>query len=229
MKSIRILMVEDEPGVLASNQDYFTNLGYETIAAETIQKARFLLEECCPDLILLDITLPDGSGLSFCQEIRRKTKAPILFLTARTEDESQLAGLTMGACDYITKPYNLAILAAKVQLRLAEHRQTSLNILSMPPLVIDRVKNQVILNQEEIPLTPKEVKLLGCLAEREGQRVAGEELYQTIWGGAGEQGLNTIKVHISNLRKKLALDDQGFFEIRATKQKEYILIQTRFS
>lgn len=224
----RILMVEDDPGVLASNEEYFTLNGYEVISAETLEKARFLLDEAVPDLILLDVTLPDGSGFDFCREIRNKTRAPIIFLTARSDDESQLQGLLGGGNDFVTKPYSLNVLEAKIRLRLGDAAKPFSNTLSMPPMVINRISGIVTLNGEEISLTPKELMLLWQLASREGCRVSGEELYRIVWGNNGN-GHRSVQVHISNLRKKLKFDEAGFFEIRSTKNGEYIFTQIRFS
>ena len=224
----RILMVEDDPGVLTSNKEYLSANGYDIVVAETLNKARFLLDEAMPDLILLDVTLPDGSGFDFCREIRERTRAPIIFLTARSDDESQLQGLLGGGDDFVTKPYNLNVLEAKIRLRLGDALKPFNSILSMPPMVINRINGIVTLNGEEFALTPKELMILWQLASREGCRVSGEALYEMIWGSDGD-GSRTVQVHISNLRKKLNFDESGFFEIRSTKNREYIFSQVRFN
>jgi DNA-binding response OmpR family regulator len=230
MKKARILMVEDERAVLADNVEYLAGKGYDVVAAETLEQARFLLEEHAPDLILLDVMMPDGSGFDLCAEIRGKTKAPILFLTAMNEDESHLRGLRAGGDDYIKKPCNLDILAETIRLRLRDAGFETNRCINMPPLVVDPDSDTVTLAGEKISLTRKETQLLCLIAKAEGQRVACDKIYESVWGDVCESAAmtHTVAVHISNIRKKLHMDGNGFFEIRSTKKKEYIFSQTKF-
>jgi len=230
MKQARILMVEDEPDILEYNAEYLRAQGYEAIPAETLARARFLLEDCAPDLILLDVMMPDGSGFDFCEEIKEKTKTPVIYLSGRTENESQLRGLRNGGKDYITKPYDLEILGAKIKLRLEDAQdQSSRTTLDLPPLHIDTATDRVTLLGRDIPMSHKEVQLLYTLASAEGRRFGYGTLYSLIWGGgAGKSDNHTIAVHIHNIRKKLGMDGSGFFEIRSTRAKEYMFNQIRF-
>ena len=109
MKKAKLLLIEDEADVLEINREYFEGKGYETVCAGTLAKARFSLDEHAPDLILLDVMMPDGSGFDFCTELRQKTNAPIIFLTCRNENENVVKGLLKGGDDYVTKPYDLNV------------------------------------------------------------------------------------------------------------------------
>jgi DNA-binding response OmpR family regulator len=222
-------MVEDEPEVLSYNAEYLAGQGYETIPAGTLEQARFLLEEHTPDMILLDVMMPDGSGFDFIKEIRQKTSAPVIFLTARNENESELRGLQDGGNDYITKPYHLSVLGERIKLRLADAGTSAKQRLELPPLYIDLDSDTVKLSGEKIALTRKEILLLWHLASSEGRRISCETLYRNIWGDEPVNAANTIAIHISNIRKKLKFDENGYFEIRSTGTQEYIFSQIRFS
>jgi DNA-binding response OmpR family regulator len=228
MKRARILMIEDEPEVLSYNAEYLNGQGYETSAAGTLDRARFLIDEHAPDLILLDVMMPDGSGFDFIREIRQKTSAPVIFLTARNENESELRGLREGGSDYITKPYHLSVLGERIKLRLADAGFAAKKRLELPPLCIDLDSDAVTLSGEEISLTRKEILLLWQLANSEGRRVSCDALYRHIWGGEPVNAAKTIAIHISNIRKKMQLDESGYFEIRSTGTQEYIFNQIRF-
>jgi DNA-binding response OmpR family regulator len=228
MEKARILMVEDEPEVLSCNAEYLAGQGYEPIPAGTLAQARFLIDERAPDLILLDVMMPDGSGFDFCREIRQKTSAPVIFLTARNENESELRGLQDGGSDYITKPYHLSVLGERIKLRLRDAGFAATRRLELPPLCIDLDADTVTLSGEEIALTRKELLLLWQLANSEGRRVSCEALYRHIWGSEPVNATNTIAIHISNIRKKLRLDGNAYFEIRSTGTQEYVFNQIRF-
>ncbi len=137
MKKVKILMVEDESDVLHINREYFEGKGYEVICASTLNQAGFLLEEHNPDLILLDVMMPDGSGFDFCRKVRQKTNAPIIFLTCRGENESVVNGLLQGGDDYVTKPYDLNVLNARVAAQLRRAGVMTAGRIELPPLTID--------------------------------------------------------------------------------------------
>lgn len=228
MKKIKLLMIEDETDVLEINREYFEGKGYEVVSATTITKARFQLEEHAPDLILLDVMMPDGSGFDFCAELRQKTNAPIIFLTCRDENESVVKGLLQGGDDYVTKPYDLNILSARVAAQLRRAGIMTAGKIELPPLTIDFLSGEARLNGEHIPLTQKELQLLGCFALFAGRRLSFEEIYRRAWGELAPSASGTIKTHVANLRKKLKLDDSGWFELVSSGKNEYIFSKVRY-
>ncbi|HCX62106.1 MAG TPA: DNA-binding response regulator [Clostridiales bacterium] len=228
MKTIKLLMIEDEADVLEINREYFEGRGYEVVCASTMAKARFLLGEHAPDLILLDVMMPDGSGFDFCSELRQKTNAPIIFLTCRDENESVVKGLLQGGDDYVTKPYDLNILNARVAAQLRRSGVMTAGKIELAPLVIDFLSGEVTLDGERISLTQKELQLLGCFALFAGRRLSVEEIYRRAWGEASTGTTGTIKTHVANLRKKLRLDDSGWFELASTGRNEYIFSKIRY-
>lgn len=221
MRKQRILIVEDETDVLDANCMFLESKGYEVLSAINLKEARNAVWEYPPDLILLDVMLPDGSGYDFCQEIKKYTAAPIIFLTCLNSREQILNGFSLGGDDYITKPYSMDILEARVVARL---RNTTLGsgIISLPPLKIDLHTSKVWLNGEEIVLSGKETQLLAFFAKNVGMSFLPEEIYQAVWGETTSTMNNTIRVHISNLRSKLRLNQDTSFEINLTPDKRYI-------
>ncbi len=228
MKKATLLMVEDEADVLAINREYFEGKGYEVIGADTLAQARFQLEEHSPDLILLDVMMPDGSGFEFCAELRQKTNAPIIFLTCRDENESVVKGLLQGGDDYVTKPYDLNVLAARVGAQLRRTGFMTAGKIELFPLSIDFLLGEATLDDECIPLTQKELQLLGCFALFAGRRLSYDEIYSRAWGGSSPGAAHTVAVHVANLRKKLGADGGGWFELSNSGKGEYIFSKVRY-
>lgn len=229
MRKPHILMVEDEQNICDFNREYLEGQGYEVSVAATLYQARFLLEEHTPDLILLDVMLPDGRGWDFCTELRQKTNAPVIFLTSRNENESVIKGLMQGGDDYIHKPYDLAVLGARVAVQLRRAGIGFAGRIDLPPLSIDILSGTVDLEGSNISLPPKELQLLCCLALAAGRRVSGAELYRRTWGVEAGDWEHIVSVNISRLRKHLGLNEGSAFEISCTQKKDYILRKTRFT
>lgn len=228
MKKAKLLLIEDEADVLEINREYFEGKGYAPICAPTLAKARFFLEEHAPDLILLDVMMPDGSGFDFCAELRRKTNAPIIFLTCRNENESVVKGLLQGGDDYVTKPYDLNVLAARIAAQLRRNGFMSAGLIELPPLRVDFLAGEAVLDGEHIALTLKELQLLGCFALFAGQRLSFTDIYRRAWGELSPGAAGTIKTHVANLRKKLKLDRSGWFELSSAGKSEYIFSKVRY-
>lgn len=228
MNKARIMLIEDEADVLAINREYLENQGYEIIAMSTLKQARFHLEEQTPDLILLDVMMPDGNGWDFCGEIRTKTNAPVIFLTCRDENESVIKGLSEGGDDYITKPYDLNVLGARVGAQLRRAGIMSAGKIELPPLTIDLLAGEVTLMEERISLTPREIQLLACFTLYAGRRLRCDEIYRRTWGGTAKNAAQTIAVYVTKLRKKLHIDENSPFELRGTRNGEYIFSKIQY-
>ena len=228
MKKVKLLMVEDEADVLHINQEYFEGKGYEVVCATTLGQAGFLLEEHSPDLILLDVMMPDGSGFDFCDKLRQKTNAPIIFLTCRDENESVIKGLLQGGDDYVTKPYDFNVLNARVAAQLRRAGVMTAGRIELYPLIIDFLSGEATLDGEHISLTQKELQLLGCFALFAGRRLSYDEIYSRAWGGSSPSAARTIAVHVANLRKKLKADENGWFELVNSGKEEYIFSKVRY-
>lgn len=228
MKKVKILMIEDETDILAINKEYFEGKGYEVICAATLSKARFQLEEHSPDLILLDVIMPDGSGFEFCHELRSKTNAPIIFLTSKDENESVIKGLLQGGDDYITKPYDFNVLSARICAQLRRAGVMTAGKIELFPLSIDFLAGEARLNGNLLLLTQKELQLLGCFVIFAGRRLSYDEIYRRAWGGSSPSASHTIAVHVSNLRKKLGEEGEEWFELANSGKGEYIFSKVRY-
>ena len=228
MKKARLLIIEDDADVCDINQEYFEARGYETVCAATLSDARFKLKESTPNLILLDVMMPDGSGWDFCMELRQSSNVPVIFLTCRDENESIVKGLLQGGDDYVTKPYDLNVLGARVAVQLRRSGIMTAGRIELPPLFIDLLTGEVILSGENIHLTQKELQLLSCFILNAGQRIGCNNIYHQAWGKVAVGSLNTIAVHVSNLRKKLKLDDNSCFELKNKGNGEYLFSKIRY-
>ncbi|MDD3504368.1 MAG: response regulator transcription factor, partial [Eubacteriales bacterium] len=221
-------LIEDETDVMDINREYFESQGYVIHCASTLEHARFMLEEFNPDLILLDVMLPDGSGFEFCDEIRQSTNAPVIFLTCRDENDSVVKGLLQGADDYVTKPYDLSVLSARVAAQLRRSGISSAGRIELAPLSIDFLLGEATLCGEKISLTQKEMQLLGCFILFAGRRLTYNEIFRRAWGGSSPGAAHTVAVHVANLRKKLHADDGGWFELSNSGKGEYIFSKVRY-
>lgn len=228
MKQSRLLLVEDEADVLEINREYFEGMGYQAVCASTLAQARFQLEEYAPDLILLDVMMPDGNGFNFCAEIRKKTNASIIFLTCRDENDSVVKGLLKGGDDYVTKPYNLDVLGARVTAQLRRRGNPTAGIIELPPLMVDFLAGEAVLDGSHIALTLKELQLLGCFVIYAGQRLTFDEIYRRAWGDPSSGASDTIKAHVSNLRRKMNFDEGSWFELICPEKNTYMFSKVRY-
>ncbi len=227
MKQPRILLVEDETDVLQVNLRYLTECGYEVHTAETLKAARACLWEFPPDLILLDVNLPDGSGYDFCRELRETTSAPVIFLTCLGAEGQIVTGLETGGDDYIVKPHSLHVLGARVSA-LLRRRGFGQGRIDLPPLSIDLSTGTATLSGEALSLTRREFSLLCYLVENRGQELSQAQIYEAVWGAGPETMGNAVKVNISRLRQKLHLDDGSSFELASTANQGYVFLRVRY-
>lgn len=202
----RILIVDDEPALQNMVGEILAQAGYETEAALCCAQALERFRTAAPDAVLLDVMLPDGDGFSLLGKLRELRDVPVLFLSARDEDEARLKGLGLGADDYITKPFlpQELLLRLRAVLRRVYREQPSAPRLDRTE--IDWGKGTVRRDGREIPLTAKEFALLNKLWEARGNIVTIDALCAALWDGPLVGYENTLMVHIRRLREKLEED-----------------------
>jgi len=211
-----ILLIEDDIDLLENNTEYLQRHGYRVLTSETLADAAAVLAHEHVDLILLDINLPDGSGLDFIVEIRETSDVPVIFLTCRTDRADMIGGLTSGGCDYITKPFDFGVMLARIEAQLRQAR--SAKTLTRGSLMLDMVSGRAYLNGEDMQLTKKEFAVLRILVESGGKAFTKESLYETVWGQPMNNNDTALKTSISRLRKKLEADG---FSITASRSEGY--------
>lgn len=208
---MKILVADDEKEIADLIEIYLQNEGYEVLK---FYRAEGVLDAVASEnisLAILDVMLPDGDGLELLREIRRGHYFPVILLTAKIQDTDKINGLTLGADDYVTKPFNPLELMARVKTQL--RRYTRYNIggaaeeapseLTVRGLTIDRDAHKAWLGGEELVLTPIEFSILRYLCEHRGKVVTSEELYEKVWGEEFLDANNTVMAHIARLRAKM--------------------------
>lgn len=222
-----ILLVEDDKNIQRINRRILEREGFTVLCAATIGEAYELLQKHSPDVLVLDIMLPDGSGLVFCEKIRPATPAPVLFLTALDEKNEIIEGLVAGGNDYITKPYDVDEFVARVktQLRLVRmNRQTMehTKTLTRGPLVLDTVALRVFLNGSDMRLSAREFSVLLYLLKNEGKTLPAEEIYEEIWKQPMSGDANALWKCMSRLKNKLAASE-GRISLMNFRNEGYLL------
>lgn len=207
MRDDKILIVEDEKGIRELINLYLINRDYATIEAENGEEAIQFLHSKKPQLILLDIEMPDINGYDVCENIRRTSDVPIIFLSSRKELPDKLKGFELGADDYMTKPFDFEELEARIKTNLIKYQKLKKKkegkLLLFDNLKINVDTYECFLNGKRVPLSTKEIQLLILLAKRPHQVFSAEQIYDLIWGFDSVGDLQTVKVHIRNLRNKI--------------------------
>ena len=205
--SQRILVVEDEPKMLSMITQFLEGEGWEVYGSATGEEALKLMPKVAPDVVVLDWMLPGMSGLDVCRRIRAESQVPLIMLTAKADEVDKLLGLELGADDYITKPFSLRELLARIRAVLrrssAAWREERLRI---GDLIIDLDKHEVRKAGVKVQLTPTEFKILSILASSPGRVYSRLQLVDAVLGEAYQGYERSIDTHISNLRKKLGDD-----------------------
>lgn len=201
----KILIVDDEPGIVDMMKSYFEKQ-YEVLTAYNGKEA-LLKAALHPDLILLDINMPDLDGLTICRRIRDYISCPILFLTARIESSDKINGFTAGADDYILKPFDLDELGARVaaHLRRESRQQKNIAVRFFGELAIDYSARTISINENPISLSKREFDIVELLSQNAGQVFDRERIYEAVWGIDGEGNSDTIMEHIRKIRAKLSV------------------------
>ncbi|NNK87509.1 MAG: response regulator transcription factor [Flavobacteriaceae bacterium] len=207
-KDIKILLVDDEPDILEIVGFNLSKAGYQVITAENGSEGVKKAKKEKPQLIILDVMMPEMDGIEACEQIREIPElrdSIVTFLTARGEDYSQVAGFEAGADDYITKPIKPKVLVSKVKalLRRLKNEEKEENVLKIGDLIIDRDEYKIVFKGEEIVLPRKEFELLSLLTSKPGKVFKREEILDKVWGNEVVVGGRTIDVHIRKLREKI--------------------------
>lgn len=207
----KILVVDDEKEIADLVKLYLENEGFEVMVCYDGKEALRLIERTeGPDLCVLDIMLPEISGLELCRKIRESHTYPVIMLTAKGEELDKITGLTLGADDYMTKPFLPLELVARVKAQLRRYKKYNVgaaqneDLLTVLGLVLNSRTHECLLDEKPLNLTPTEFSILKILCQRQGQVVSAEELFHLIWADEYyTKNNNTITVHIRHLREKL--------------------------
>ncbi len=206
MANRKILIVDDDKKTVDLIRLYLEKDGYRTLVAYDGRRALELTRQKRPDLIVLDLMLPEVNGLDVCRILRTESKVPIIMLTAKSTEDDKLLGLDLGADDYVTKPFSPRELLARVRAvlrRIGEERSEGQEQVRAGDLVVDFVRHEVTVRGEPVYLTPKEFKLLETLIREPGRAFTRLELLDRVFGFDYEGLERTIDVHVMNLRKKI--------------------------
>ncbi|MFS0873604.1 response regulator transcription factor [Paenibacillus xylanilyticus] len=204
----KILIIEDEQDISRIIRDYLNKNQYDAAVAATGQDGLQMMDMLQPDYIILDIMLPDLDGIDVCREIRRRNNIPILILSARGSDTDKVLGLGFGADDYMTKPFSLSELLARINAHFRRYdslkpKLEETHLLRLSNLVIDKKAYKVTLNGTEVSLSAKEFELLYYLASHKNQVFSKSQLLDAVWGYDAYGDENTVTVYIRRLREKI--------------------------
>jgi len=205
----KILIIEDEPDIRKTLEYNISREGYEVISASSLSEARQNLESSSFSLLLLDLMLPDGSGLDLFRELKQdksKSSMPVIILTAKDDEVDKVVGFELGADDYVTKPFSVRELILRVKAVLKRGVSKSDNVevqRQFGELKIDVDSHEVFVNDEQISLTALEFKLLRQLVDRRGRVQSRDQLLSDVWGYSSDVTTRTVDTHIKRLREKL--------------------------
>ena len=208
IKKTSILLVDDEPQLIRLVRANLESLGYKVFTAMNARTALELVDLEMPDLIILDIMLPEIDGYELCQRIREFASTPIIMLTAKVEDIDKVRGLKLGADDYITKPFNIQELLARIEavLRRTKTPEESPRTFTCGDVSIDFVRRRVTKQEQEVALTLIEYKLLSQLVSNTGRVMLHRELLIKVWGPEYQNELEYLRAYIRHLRQKIEED-----------------------
>jgi two-component system phosphate regulon response regulator PhoB len=207
--SQKILIIEDEPDIRKTLEYNISREGYEVISASSLSEGRQKLESASFSLLLLDLMLPDGSGLDLCRELKQDkslSAMPVIILTAKDDEVDKVVGFELGADDYVTKPFSVRELILRVKAVLKRGARQSDNMevqRQFGQLKIDVDSHEVFVNDELVSLTALEFKLLRQLVDRRGRVQSRDQLLSDVWGYSSDVTTRTVDTHIKRLREKL--------------------------
>lgn len=214
MAEVTILMVDDETEIIKLMDIYVKNEGYTLLKASNGLEALEILKTHKVDLIILDVMMPQMDGIQACMKIREEKNTPIIMLSAKSQEIDKIAGLSIGADDYVTKPFSPLELIARIKSQLRRYNQLGTktvqneNEIQIDDLIINVASHRVTVNGKEIKLTPREFALLHTLAINRGLVLSMDKLYVEVWNEPFMESKNTVMVHIRKLREKIEKDPQ---------------------
>jgi DNA-binding response OmpR family regulator len=220
----KILVVDDDPAIRNLIHRYLSQQDYQVESAGDGQTALGLFEQLNPDLVILDVNLPDTTGYKLCQEMQSKTSVFVLMLTSRTDEADKIKGFAQGADDYITKPFSLVEIGARVGAILKRRRIATpieQQSLIFGQLAIDPIRREVTLGGQMLGLTALEFDLLYCLASKPGRVWRRAELLQEVWDYEYMGDQRVVDVHIGQIRRKIELDANQNFMIQTVRGVGY--------
>lgn len=214
MEKETILVVDDEKEIRRLIEIYLNSEGYNTLLAGNGEEALKILETNEVHLIVLDIMMPKMDGIEACLKIRQDKNMPIIMLSAKSEDMDKILGLTTGADDYVTKPFNLLELVARIKSQLRRYMKLNNNdatnkaIIQLDGLSINTETHEVKIDGKEVKLTPREFDILELLARNKGIVFSIEKIYELVWKEDFYESTNTVMVHIRKIREKIEQDSR---------------------
>lgn len=207
--SLRVLVVEDDPEIRALIQSTLSVEGFDVQTAVSVSEASALLRHSLPDILLLDLGLPDGDGAMLVQEVRKHHALPILVVSARHQERQKIELLDAGADDYLTKPFSVTELLARIRVAL-RHRGTTVSaavkVHELDDLRVDLTLHTVVSRGRELHLTPTEFKLLARLVRSAGRVVTHRQLLTDVWGAEFTEHTHYLRLYMGQLRGKIEID-----------------------
>ena len=216
MQQINILVVDDEKEIAELVEIYLVSDGYKVFKAYNAEEGLQILSQEEIHLVLLDVMLPGMNGLEMCRKIRESSNIPVIMLSAKSEDLDKIVGLTGGADDYVTKPFNPLELTARVKSQLRRYTQLNPNAgpnyvnneIHIRNMLINKDNHKVLIDDEDIKLTPIEFDILFLLASHPGKVFSTDEIFEKVWNEKVYEANNTVMVHIRRLRGKMKEDQR---------------------
>ena len=211
----KILLVDDEIELANMIKEYLTNEGFDVQVKHTLLDGKNAFENHAFNAVILDINLPDGSGLDLCKYIRDQSDLPIIMLSAKSGDVDKIMGLGLGGDDYITKPFSASELSARIRAhinrynRLSNHKVEHKKIKRFKNLVIDEDAYEVYLKDQKLSFTAKEFQVLNCLSNHPNRVFTREQLFNLVWGYEDYGDVNTVTVHVKKIREKIEVDSKN--------------------
>ena len=202
----RILVVDDEPQILRALQTSLRGAGYEVDTAQSAKQALTAASVRVPDAVILDLVLPDGRGTDVCRELRTWTSVPVIVLSVVGDESEKVAALDAGADDYVTKPFGIDELLARLRAAMRRFDASSEPVVRLGELVVDLEKQAVSFAGKPVQLTPHEFRLLALLARNEGKLLTHKAILREVWGRAYDDESHYLHVYVSQLRRKLEPD-----------------------
>jgi two-component system KDP operon response regulator KdpE len=202
----RILVVDDEPQITRVLRTALSSQGYDIRVANDGETAQEIMKDWTPDLVITDLSMPNMDGLELCRRLRQTTQVPILVLSVRGEERTKVQALDAGADDYVTKPFGIEELLARVRVSLRRARDNqsgTLPVIESGDFHIDMEARKVVVRGREVHLTPKEFDLLVYLARHTGKVITHRALLGAVWGGNSTEQVEYLRVFVGQLRKKL--------------------------